>query len=323
MTESMAQIVTRIESRTELDLAQGSVRIGAAHCRQSERRDLVRDLGTLIYTHLHVGHHVDDGLDPAAGRDLAYETWLGQTLSDRSIRRRMVLLELDDDEAVIDYLGLRVSVPRARVEVTEGPPALAELDFPLLSPALSPGFALARGPYSPPSDEPLLRVYCAASNRDAATEMFLAILDVLRTHRRWHAKVASQARLYPRSDAVTVYLHRDELNAVPSIVAAIDQRFDATAPEQSAFTRSLTPTVSCAWEPTQRSVSFGQHRARVAAQLVLARAEGTWCAGDTELACRRRDIDPIRVWRNVTSPDPELLRRPVQAAPVPLSGVNR
>ncbi|WP_139979956.1 T3SS effector HopA1 family protein [Nocardioides litoris] len=315
---SMDDVVRRVEAEVTLDLEAGEVTVRGTRARHRERRDLLRELGTLLYTHFHVGHHLDDGLDVAAGRDEAYELGLSERLADRSIRRRLPLLGLDGEDVLVEHLGLRVRVPRADV-VLDGTGG-AELDLPLLSPSLSPGFALARGPQSPPSSEPLLRVYAAAVSRDDATETFVAVLDVLAGRRRWHAKVASQARLYPRSDAVTIYLHRDEVDAVDALVAAVGRRTHPAGQPRSLFTRALAPTVGCAWEPEQRAVSFGQHRARVAAQLVLARAEGSWRPGDTEAACLQRGIDPAQVWRNTASPTPDLLHRPVQADPAALAG---
>lgn len=324
MNRSMASVMDDVLDRVEIDLAAGTVRLGTSHAEEREQRDLVRRLSTLVYEHLHVGHRVDDGLDVTAARDFDYERDLAATLAGHTVRQRVPLHGLDDTHAVVNHLGLRVRVPVESVTVPAGQTSAAELEVPVLAPALSPGFALARGAEQPTDGGPMLRVYLGAQTRDDATAVYLRVLDQLRGRRRWQAKVASQTRLYPRSDAVTVYLHVDDLDALGVVVGAARRPEAADAPT-SVFTLRLAPGVGCAWEPDhphgrRHSVSFGQHRARVLAQLLVARADGTWHPGDTAEACRRKGIDPGDVWRNVTSPVLKLLHRPVQARPAALAG---
>lgn len=323
MNRSMATVLHEIEPQVHLDLDAGTVRIGSVDAQHDEQRELLRELGGLLYEHHHVGHHVTDGLDVSASRDTAYENTLAERLSHRTNRFRVPLHQIDAKQAVVEHMGLRTRVPRSHVHAVRD--ESADLDVPMLSPALSPGFALARGPKEPTDGGPMLRLYLGSGTRDDATTVFLGVLDVLHGRHRWQAKVASQARLYPRSDAVTVYLHPDELDALTSLVSVARRPLAAVAP-RSAFTLPIADGVGCAWEPEAGgrpgSVSFGQHRARALAQLLIARADGTWRDGDTEAACRDRGIDPQNIWRNVTSPDLKLLRRPAQAVPADLAGAS-
>lgn len=310
MTVSMAQVVAELEPQVQIDLAGGSVTVGDVTARHRERRDLVRDLGTFLYTHFHVGHHHTERLEVAGDRDVAYEEELCRRYADRSTTRRVPVIAVHEDEVVVEYLGLRVRAPRSAVELAG---AVADLSVPLVSPALSPGFALARGPVDLMESGTTLRVYFGSAHRDHATDLFHTVLEVLRDRSRWHAKVASQQNLYPRSDAVTVYLDPSELAAVDDLTDATRAARADDAP-QSRFTLSLGPGVGCAWNPDERGVSFGQHRARVLAQVLMARAEGSWDPTGLDETCRSRGIDPHHIWRNPASPDLSFLHHPVQDA---------
>lgn len=311
MTLSMAQVIDELEPQVQIDLSGGSLTVGDVTARHTERRDLVRDLGTFLYTHFHVGHHHTERLDVAEERDLTYEDELCRRYADRSTTRRVPVTAVHEDEVVVEYLGLRVRAPRSAVDLAG---SVADLSVPLISPALSPGFALARGPVDLTEAGTTLRVYFGSHHRDHATDLFHTVLETLRGRHRWHAKVTSQENLYPRSDAVTVYLD-------PSELAAVDDLADATraartgAVPHSRFTLPLGPGVGCAWNPDQRGVSFGQHRGRVVAQVLMARAEGSWDPADLDETCRSRGIDPHHIWRNPTSPDLSFLHHPVQDAP--------
>lgn len=322
-TRSMTAVLHEIEPEVRIDLSAGSVTVRSAEAQHDERRDLLGALGALLYEHYHVGHHVTDGLDVSASRDTAYENDLADRLAHRTNRSRVPLHRMDEQTAVVEHLGLRTRVPRTLVHAADG--HSVDLDTPMLSPALSPGFALARGPEQPSDGGPMLRLYLGAATREDATAVFLRVLDVLHGSSRWQAKVASQTRLYPRSDAVTVYLHPTELDALDALLAAARRPAAASAP-RSAFTLPLAAGVGCAWEPDTSgrpgSVSFGQHRARVLAQLLMARADGSWRPEDTAATCHDRGIDLHHIWRNETSPDLDLLHRPVQAVPADLAGAT-
>lgn len=309
MNLSMARVLDTIEPRVRIDLTARTVTVGAATSQHRERRDLVRDLGTFIYTHFHVGHHIER-IDPGNHRDWEYEAGLCRRYADRPMTRRVPVIDVQQDDLVVSYLGVRVRVPRSSVTLSDGQ---ADLAVPLLSPALSPGFVLARGPEDLAAADPTLRVYVGAHDRDRATEVFHRVLDVLRVRRRWQAKVTSQDNLYPRSDAVTVYLHPSETSAVGDLAEATRDVRSATEPV-SQFVLPLGPGLGCAWDPDRPGVSFGQHRARVVGQVLMARAEGSWDPATLDETCRSRGIDPDNIWRNPASPDLDLPHRPVQEA---------
>lgn len=310
MTLSMVDVIEHIKPHVTIDLTGRRITVGAVTSEHPERRDLVRDLGTFIYTHFHVGHHHNERLEAGANRDMAYEEALSERYASWSTTRRVPVLSTHQDDVIVQYLGLRVRAPRPSVDVTG---SIADLTVPLISPALSPGFALARGPVDLAEADKTLRVYFGADDRDHATETFHAVLRVLRARRRWHAKVTSQQNLYPRSDAVTVYLHTAELDAVKDLLQATRHVRTGQVP-RSQFVLPLGPGVSCAWDPDGRGVSFGQHRSRVVAQVLMAQAEGSWDPSVLAGTCESKGIDPHNVWRNPTSPEPCFLHRAVQEA---------
>ncbi|MBC9956537.1 T3SS effector HopA1 family protein [Yimella sp. cx-51] len=328
---SMNTLVQRYADQVTLDLTAGTATIAGTTIEHVERRDLVTGLGSLLYELLHVGHLVEDGLDVSAGRDAAYESDLAQRLAGHTIRQAVRVHKIGEHHGIVEHMGLRVRVPRGQLTLppraSDMPVTKAALEVPVLWPALSPGFALARGPEQPTDGGPMLRLYLGATTRADATNVFLRVVEVLRHRTRWQAKVASQSRLYPRSDAVTIYLHLDELGAIRDIIRAARRPASHEAPG-SVFTLHLAPGVRCAWEPAdprpgQGSVSFGQHRAAVLAQLLVARAEGSDVPGTTETACESRGIDPHNVWRNLDSPELRLLHQPVQDHPAALAGLTK
>jgi HopA1 effector protein family len=306
---SMARVVEAIASSVHLDLERRTVTVGAAESHHAERRDLLRDLGTYIYSAFHVGHPHEDG--PAGeGRDEAYEEELVARYADRTTVRQVDVHEVSRDEAIVTYLGLRVRVPLDTVKISGG---VASLPIPLISPALSPGFALARGPVDLAQGDPTVRVYFAARSRETGTVIFDRVLAALAGRQRWHAKVASQTAVYPRSDAVTVYLDASEVSAIPLLLKATGDSRDVKAP-RSWFALPLEAGASLAWDPQKRGVSFGQHRARVIAQILMAQAEGTWSSREMRSTCLDKGIDPDNIWRHPTSPDLDFLSRPAQEA---------
>lgn len=309
MNIPMGRVVDELESRVRIDLNRRAITVGSVTTQHSERRDLLRDLGTFIYTHFHVGHHHGEGLDIGANRDVAYEEALCERYAGWSMRRTVPVVATRRDDVIVKYLGLRVRAPYSLVDVAG---SIADLTVPLISPALSPGFALARGPVDLSESDATLRVYLGAHDRDQATGIFHQVLQTLGSRRRWHAKVTSQENLYPRSDAVTVYLHVSELAALEDVAKAAPRT--ARPAPRSRFALPLGQGVSCAWNPDGRGVSFGQHRARVVAQILMAQAEGSWDPKTMDETCRIKGIDPYNIWRNPSSPHSDFLHRLVQEA---------
>lgn len=314
MKMSLRAVLRDIAPQVELDVNASSVAIGSVRATQTDRRDLVRDLGTFIYTHFHVGHHHETPINPMTNRDLTYEGELSRRYADRVTSRRVSVRSVHDDYVIVDYLGLRVRAPRSEVPVVAGSGAemVADLPVPLIAPALSPGFALARGPVDLQEGAPALRIYFGSRSREHGTQIFHAVLDALRHRRRWHAKVTSQPGLYPRADAVTVYLHPDEVGGVQPLIDATSDLRVVGVPT-SRFAVPLGVGVSAAWDPIARGVSFGQHRARTLARLMVSSAVDGHQGGDpdphtVEAICRERGVDPEDIWRNPSSPDPSFLR---------------
>lgn len=303
---SMASVVDAISPEVDIDLEQHRIAVCGVESRATERRDLLRDLGTGIYSAFHVGN--PSGAGVSTDRDLEYEESLLAHYSNRSTTRQVTIHDLSSDEAIVNYLGLRVRVPRAELKVSG---QVAEMPIPLIFPALSPGFALARGPRDLVLGDPTVRVYFGAQRRGEATEIFHRTLAVLADQERWQAKVASLQSVYPRSDAVTVYLDVSEVAVIPRLLEATDELRVASIP-RSWFARPISSGVGLAWEPQGRGVSFGQHRARVVAQILMARAEGSWRPEHLQRTCLDRGIDPDNIWRNPSSPDLDFLLRPAQ-----------
>jgi len=218
-------------------------------------------------------------------------------------------------ESVTVRLGrVRVRIPAGLL--TTGAPAVpgsaVSVRLPALRPALSPGFLVVSGSRgSGPPDTPCLRVYFHIDTPDAAPTVWGAILVRLEelgvTYR---AKVVSARQLYPRRDAMVVYLRAPSWAAVPAIQHAA-KATGALGTDVSAYVAHIDSGVGWAWDPEDPrpgmgGMSFGEHRSHAIATGILAAATGNG-TGDREAAVGAAlcaaGIRPGEIHRNIDSPD--------------------
>ncbi|AGP61345.1 hypothetical protein M271_49920 [Streptomyces rapamycinicus NRRL 5491] len=226
------------------------------------------------------------------------------------------------DPLVLLLDGVKVAVPQEHcapeVPITTG---LLSVRLPAMRPRLSPGFFLADGSRGRRAATPVLRVYVNIQQVHAAPAVWGAVLTVLEdAHAVYRAKVSSAPDLFPRRDALVVYLPPESWGAVATVASAV-AGLPGVGTDTSPFTHQLAPGVSIAWEPEDRrpgqaGMSFGEHRASAVAEGLAAEAAVTRTSGVRGELSRERavakaltdaGIDPGQPARNTGSPDiPEL-----------------
>ncbi|MFD6887128.1 T3SS effector HopA1 family protein [Streptomyces sp. NPDC059957] len=228
-------------------------------------------------------------------------------------------------EAVVqrDGVRIRIAIARESVEGVAGETADATfgtavdwvpgdriaLRVPAARPALSPGFFLVDG--STPgsgSGGATVRLYVHLTDSRSAVSVWGRVLSHLEERKvPYRAKVLSSRLLYPRRDALVVYLDEDARAAVTGLAEAIAGS-PGVGEETSVFTHRLGPGVALAWEPEDRrqpmqGLSFGQHRASAVAKAVLdSRKSGNSVERELLSQFAEADIDPADPARNSTSP---------------------
>ncbi|MFF5204385.1 T3SS effector HopA1 family protein [Streptosporangium sp. NPDC000396] len=279
-------------------------------------RDLQAQLSAALYEVYHAGQR-ESVPPPRRLRDPEMERRLADGMPHRRTTVRVTALpeSARDTERGREVLvvrdGVRVWVPESIVNVAdEG----ALLTVPACRPAVSPGFFLVHGSVIRPPETtagrgPLLRVYVHLGSADQAIGVWSDMLGHLESRAvPYQAKVLSAAPLFPRRDALVVYLAASEAGLAQEIADVVSERHEVPSPT-SAFAEQLVPGVGVAWEPadprrSRQGMSFGQHRAAVTAQALLDSAQ-TGVALEEALGERLREagVDPVNPARNIGSPD--------------------
>jgi hypothetical protein len=238
-------------------------RIGDLEIDSPSARRMAERLGQELYQRLHAGH-AEGGLGE---RDPALEASLAEATP--HLYSPLTAEKVADGVALID--GVRVRLPP---DMLAGP----DLLLPAARPALSPGHYLVDGPTGRIKGGPILRVYVhLLSPSDAADrwhDVLAALNDAGVTYR---AKVVSTPGGYPRRDALVVYLGPGHWEAAAVVRDAASGR-PGVGRECSLFAHPLAPGIAIAWNPADpraayRGMSFGEHRARVAAEALLRNAD--------------------------------------------------
>ncbi|GGM90454.1 hypothetical protein GCM10010106_42520 [Thermopolyspora flexuosa] len=207
--------------------------------------------------------------------------------------------------------GLRVWAPRDAIR-TAGPPWAPGQEVTLAMsparPALSPGFFLVDGSAGSVASSRTLRVYVHLRDPRSAVAAWGRVLTLLEERRvRYRAKVLSAPVMYPRRDAIVVYLDSDGWTLLPELAGAAADG-PGVGDDVSVFCRRLGPGVAVAWEPeddrpAMRGLSFGQHRAGVLARALLDSVrEGVDRERKILASFAESNIDPADPARNTTSP---------------------
>ncbi|MEV6683652.1 T3SS effector HopA1 family protein [Streptomyces erythrochromogenes] len=273
-------------------------------------------LGTALYETLHSGQDESASKLPRILRDTDFERRLGEAVPHRTVTAEAVVLPqpagtpADAADVLVLRDGIRTWAPRRTMSVTDpAPGTLVELGVPAARPALSPGFFVVTSPVNRGAPAELLRVYLNLSDSQAVPHAWRSVLTRLNELEiAYQAKVLSCLPLYPRRDALVVYLQPDAWHAVP-VLAELAPSLPGLGAETSHFVHRVAPGVGVAFEPADhrpamRGLSFGQHRAGAAAEALLDRARhGTPLAEALTARFTQAGIDPHRPARNLTSPE--------------------
>ncbi|MFG2986782.1 T3SS effector HopA1 family protein [Streptomyces sp. NPDC048258] len=278
---------------------------------------LARRLGGVLYDTLHSGRARPLDVKPRSLRDAALDAALDEATGPPSTTMvgRFVSETADDTVVVLD--GLRVRVPRGRVAGRSGDQVTVVM--PCARPGLSSGFFLANSSLSaPPRKGPLLRLYGHLDSPDVAPDVWRALVGFLEDAGvPWQAKIASSPVVYPRNDALVVYLPRPSWRIARDCAVMLEET-DLLTEGTSPFTRAVTASVGCAFEPddprrARQDLSFGQHRAQVFAEALVRHAttaddEDELLADTIATAFLDAGIDPAEPARNLSSPVTDVVR---------------
>ncbi|MFD9304458.1 T3SS effector HopA1 family protein [Streptomyces sp. NPDC060048] len=283
---------------------------------------LARRLGSVLYDTLHSGRAKPLDAKPRSLRNAALDAALDEATGERTTTSVGRLAAEAEDHLVVLLEGLRVRVPHDRVSARSDDGSGGErvtVVVPCARPGLSSGFFLANSSLPAPERRgPLLRLYGHLDTPGAAPEVWRALVDFLEDSGvPWQAKIASSPIVYPRNDALVVYLPRPSWRVARDCASAL-QATGLLAGGTSPFTRALTPSVGCAFEPddprrARQELSFGQHRAQVFAEALVRHAtdagDGSEPLADTvATAFLDAGIDPAEPARNLSSPITDVLR---------------
>ncbi|MFF7994243.1 T3SS effector HopA1 family protein [Kitasatospora xanthocidica] len=284
--------------------------VGKRQLEAETPRELRRLLSDALYHELHAGLDVEGGSLPFRLRDPEFEAELAKAVPHRETTLRGVLREVGEDTHRVEFGGVTVRIPAERV-VAEGEPASGAVVGVLntsLRPALSPGFFMVEGT-RPHRSREVLRVYVHVESWRMARPVWHAALTHLEANGvTYRSKIVSSKLLYPRRDALVVYLDQRDREAVHGLAEAVGE-LPGLGSDTSVFTRRIRPGVSAAWEPRDPApgmdgLSFGQHRASVLAKALVDTAD----APDAFVRVLHghlvaANVDPADPYRNLDSLD--------------------
>ncbi|WP_079189213.1 T3SS effector HopA1 family protein [Streptomyces kebangsaanensis] len=294
-------------------------------------REMRRLLAEALYDVLHAGQFVEKSRLSFRLRDEAFERVLGAAVPhERSVARARLHVPPHDDgpdgRALVERDGVRVWVPahviRQGGELTAG--QVVTLDVPARRPALSPGFFVVDGSLPRSPHREVLRVYVHITRWQDAAAVWARTLGHLEEHGvAYRSKVLSAKALYPRWDALVVYLGQESWPEVSGLTMAL-RGTPGIGSETSVFAEPVAPGIAVAREPEDdrpgmSGLSFGQHRATVLAHALLdSAADATALERNVVARFTEAGIDPRRPARNSAPPEhsavPAGLRGP---GPVP------
>ncbi|MEU0369390.1 T3SS effector HopA1 family protein [Streptomyces sp. NPDC006283] len=288
-------------------------RLGTRTVTSDNPREMRRLLAEALYDVLHAGQDVDKKDLPLNLRDEGFEKELAAVVPHRGTTTRVRALDAGEHAPagsgplLVERDGVRVWVPRD--QVVDGDPAVAgsilTLRVAALRPALSPGFFMVDGSRPRPRGNRTLRVYVHVTAAHHAAPVWGRVLSRLEGEGvPYRSKALSARGLYPRRDALVVYLTGDAADAAGAVADAV-RGAEGVGAKTSVFTSELAPGVSVAEEPddprpAMSGLSFGQHRATATAHALLgaARGEGPLPSLLAE-ALREAGADPADPYRNL------------------------
>ncbi|MFK8846542.1 T3SS effector HopA1 family protein [Streptomyces sp. Ac-502] len=284
-TVSLPGQLHRILEQVRISDDRTAATVGHREIEADNPRDLQRLLSGALYDVLHAGLDAEPGSLPFHIRSSEFEKRLFDAVPHRTTQVSGVVCaapEAEDSQVLLQRDGVRVWTAREKV-LTPGP--LTEGQHVRVSaaaarPALSPGFFLVDGSQPVLRRGQVLRVYIHLTDPDLAVEAWRAVLRLLEARQaHYRAKVLSTERLYPRRDALVVYL-RDGSWDLAGVLAESLGDLPGLGDGVSLFARPLAKGVAAAWEPSDqrtgmRGLSFGQHRAGALAQALIDHGTGS------------------------------------------------
>ncbi|MGW5126334.1 T3SS effector HopA1 family protein [Streptomyces sp. NPDC004069] len=278
---------------------------------------LARRLGPVLYETLHSGRDEPLAMKPRSLRDAALDAALDAATGDRTTTETGRFVARDGDHTIVLLDGLRVRAPAEAVADQDGTSVTVRV--PCARPGLSTGFFLATSSLpSPAGRGPLMRLYGHLDNVEAAPAVWRDLISFLEDAGvPWQAKIASSPIVYPRNDAIVVYLPRPAWRLARHCAQML-QETGLLAAGTSPFTRPITASVGCAFEPddprpVRHGLSFGQHRTQVFAEALVQYAAAPSAEYDSPAdaiatAFIDAGIDPGEPARNLSSPVVDVLR---------------
>ncbi|RDI43467.1 T3SS effector HopA1 family protein [Nocardia mexicana] len=289
MTNNSAPLPWVLSERlASVDYRPGAASVGVDGIELSARteRELRQILANHIYRHWHTGIG-DRRRGGTPGRNPEYEKRLIASIPHATTSLVSPVVETDfggfgSDGILVAIDGVRVRIGSRSVVWSDEDQGLARVKVPAVRPVLSPGYLLIYG-----SDgglqgaTPGSRIYFSIASFDDAVAVWRAVVAVLESSALpYRAKVASADRLYPRTDALVVYLGSAPVFGSGDPAVALRQRLieqSANLPlweRTSVFGKRLAAGVATASQARDRRpyisrMSFGEHRAFAVATGVL------------------------------------------------------
>ena len=304
LTEALHKALDEIEFAP--DGKEGRIR--GHRFEGADAKQLTSSLSNALYLALHTGRPARvSKRNPAMSDPRMIEALREQVPHDTSTLEVAGTIGGGQDEAVVSLGGVRVRVPRSRIEETAD---RSRLRIPSVLPRRSPGFLMVHGSRGHSLDGgDILRLYLSVPDPLGAPEVWGRTLTLLEEAGvRYQAKALSARSSYPRNDAIVVYLGSSSWPAVPALVEGL-RGTEGLGTGASLYTASLAPGVAWAWEPddaqvSDRTLSFGQHRSRLIAEgLVRAVREGTDRATEVARSLEEGGVPAGSLHRGHGSPD--------------------
>ncbi|WP_331721260.1 T3SS effector HopA1 family protein [Streptomyces sp. NBC_00212] len=275
---------------------------------------LVQKLGATLYQIVHAGRReATMPSRPRTLRDRDLDRLFTEAMPHRTtLTEAVVHPSTDDGTFIAEINGLRVQLAESDQDRPLPParPALATLALPAARPALSPGFFLTDGSRGIGRKTQMLRVYFHLTDPGTAPTVWATVLGYLEGEQLpYRAKISSNLDLYPRQDALVVYLGPQSWHAARGLAGAV-AGMPGLGATTSALLHRIGSGVGTAWEPEdprpgRRGLSFGEHRTGVLAEALVQDAiRGDDRGRDHAVAeaFLNAAIDPMNPARNLGSP---------------------
>lgn len=304
----------------EVDPESFTARVHDSVVEADTLQRLRQALGEKLYEVLHAGMDLGDSPRLRTLDDPPFQRLLAEAVPHRETVLEVPAEQLGGAAVAgrrrVTLDGVRVLVPAEAVREEAADPdganaGRAVLRLPAGRRALSPGFHLVDGSAGRPRSGDLVRHYLHIKDAEEAPGIWHRLLTELEDSGvRYRAKVASLRLLYPRRDALVVYMNGHDASAID--MAAVADRLPGLGEATSVFAARVAPGVAMACEPSDprpgmARLSFGQHRARAVADGLVEHAQNP--AAETAEAAVRRCLAaagarPDAPWRNTEGPGP-------------------